>query len=172
MYMAIWLRPSTRATTPEAIKFTILVQTLPFGHHYYMYILSLSDPCQGVEKILKEIHVYKFYTYDPKYIFTLGKGGWDMKFIISCNCLLTLQMPDANPQQTDSDNQIIHITFSAMLRGVVEMKCIQVYILAYAQIESLKKREIVLNSVYTSYSIGKTFQNVIVSRTSKLFKAL
>ena len=57
----IWPRRSTRTPAPTVMKFTIL------GHHYYMYIFSLSDLCPGVEKkILKEIH--QFYILNTQII--------------------------------------------------------------------------------------------------------
>ena len=52
--------PSTRTPAPQVIKFTILVD--PSLVQYY--ILSLSDLCQGVEKIWEEIH--QLYDFDFK----------------------------------------------------------------------------------------------------------
>ena len=60
----------------------------PFiGHHYYN-ILSLSDLCLGIEKILNEIHQFIHFlpqNYPPP---LLGVGV--IKFTICC--ILTLQM--------------------------------------------------------------------------------
>ena len=43
------------------------------GHHDYMYILSLYNPCSRVEKnVFKEIH--QFYTFTPT-LSSLGVEG-------------------------------------------------------------------------------------------------
>ena len=47
--------PSTHTPVPEVIKFTVLVHP-SLSSLLYTHVLSLSDPCQGVEKkILMEI---------------------------------------------------------------------------------------------------------------------
>ena len=80
--LLIWPHLS-RKIPPQEIK---NIGRPVLGHHYY--IISLSEPCRGVEKIFcKEIR--KFYLFYPKIIPSpLGMGV--LKFINSCLC--TIQM--------------------------------------------------------------------------------
>ena len=59
----------------------------PFlGHHYYMYILSFSDLCLGVEKIFKEImHFHYMTTPLQKNSLPLSDSGYLYIFLSRIN---------------------------------------------------------------------------------------